>query len=290
MLFATWLERGGSPRAETLPAVGTLEQAFFGAAAALTAAMVLACGLVLCGRRLTSGFEFPPGPAGLLAVAAAGVGLVLVVDVMSRAAGNAAGGLPWSLAARTGLVLALAAVAMPPRLATPLEALSFAAALLFVGTTVAGPWLVGIRNPSARQAASRWPADSRAAPAGGPRPWQAPQTVDSVFSPAAATALPCPGHLTQRFERYEAAGHDSLRGTLSLAVPQGARTASGHVGFCPPFAQMPVVEVTTAYDGVEALVSAAEVLPWGMRVECRLDEPAEEAFEIPVDVFVTSPV
>jgi hypothetical protein len=41
---------------------------------------------------------------------------------------------------------------------------------------------------------------------------------------------------------------------------------------------------------VEALVSAAEVLPWGMRVECRLDEPAEEAFEIPVDVFVTSPV
>ena len=259
-------------------------------ATALTAAMVLACGLVLCGRRLTSAFESPPGPVGLLAVAAAGVGLVLVVDIMARAAGSAAGGLPWSLAARTGLVLALAAVAMPPRLATPLEAVSFAAAVLFAGTTVAGPWLVGIRNPSARPSANRWPADSLGGQAGGSRPWQPPQTVDAVSSPVAATFLPCPGHLTQRFERYEAAGHDSLRGTLSLAVPQGARTASGHVGFCPPFAQMPVVEVTTAYDGVEAIVSAAEVLPWGMRIECRLDEPAEEAFEIPVDVFVTSPV
>ncbi|MEI7781374.1 MAG: hypothetical protein WCJ18_05545 [Planctomycetota bacterium] len=290
MLFATWLERGGAARAETLPAEGTLEQAFLGAATALTAAMVLACGLVLCGRRLTSGFESPPGPTGLLAVAAAGVGLVLVVDVMARAAGGAAGGWPWSLAARTGLVLALAAVAVPPRLATPLEAVSFAAALLFAGTTVAGPWLVGIRNPASRPSASRWPADGPGAQSGGSRPWQPPQTGSAAPSPAAAITLPCPGHLTQRFERYEAAGNDHLRGTLALAVPQGARTASGHVGFCPPFAQLPIVEVTTTYDGVEAIVSAAEVLPWGLRIECRLDEPAEEAFEIPVDVFVTSPI
>jgi hypothetical protein len=47
--------------------------------------------------------------------------------------------------------------------------------------------------------------------------------------------------------------------------------------------------VTTDYDGVEAVVSAAEVLPWGVRVECRLAEPAEEPLEIPVDVFVQSP-
>jgi hypothetical protein len=61
------------------------------------------------------------------------------------------------------------------------------------------------------------------------------------------------------------------------------------MGFCPPFASLPAVEVTTNYDGVEAVVSAAEVLPWGIRIECRLDEPAEEAIEIPVDVVAHFP-
>jgi len=69
-----------------------------------------------------------------------------------------------------------------------------------------------------------------------------------------------------------------------VAVPAGSRTGYGHLGFCPALASTPTVEVTTAYDGVEATVSAAEVLPWGVRVECRLAEPAEEPVEIPVDL------
>lgn len=70
-----------------------------------------------------------------------------------------------------------------------------------------------------------------------------------------------------------------------IAVSPDARTAHAHVGFCPPFAETPVVTVTTDYDGVEATITAAEVLPWGVRIECRLEEPAEEPFEIPVDVL-----
>jgi hypothetical protein len=37
------------------------------------------------------------------------------------------------------------------------------------------------------------------------------------------------------------------------------------------------------------VVSAAEVLPWGVRVECRLAEPAEEPVEIPVDLVAEAP-
>jgi hypothetical protein len=37
------------------------------------------------------------------------------------------------------------------------------------------------------------------------------------------------------------------------------------------------------------VVTAAEVLPWGVRVECRLAEPAEEPLEIPVDVLAKAP-
>jgi hypothetical protein len=35
---------------------------------------------------------------------------------------------------------------------------------------------------------------------------------------------------------------------------------------------------------VEAVVTAAEILPWGVRIDCRLSEPADEPLEIPVDV------
>ena len=75
-----------------------------------------------------------------------------------------------------------------------------------------------------------------------------------------------------------------MRGRLTIAVPAAAKAAAGHIGFCPAFAATPEVEVTTEYDGVEVTVMAAEVLPWGVRVECRLAEPAEEPLEIPVDL------
>ena len=74
-------------------------------------------------------------------------------------------------------------------------------------------------------------------------------------------------------------------------VPPGALLRVGSIGFLVDydrFAETPTVQVTTDYDGVEAVLSAAEVLPWGVRVECRLAEPAEEPLEIPVDVFVQS--
>jgi hypothetical protein len=31
------------------------------------------------------------------------------------------------------------------------------------------------------------------------------------------------------------------------------------------------------------------VLPWGVRIECRLDDPAQETIEIPVDILATAP-
>ena len=97
-------------------------------------------------------------------------------------------------------------------------------------------------------------------------------------------------HLLQHQQRLTRAdGSECVRGRLFLDVPTGVRAASGHVGFCPPFATIPAVDVTTAYDEVEAIVAAAEVLPWGVRVECRLDEPADEPFEIPIDIVAISP-
>lgn len=216
----------------------------------------------------------------MLAVTAVGAALVLLVDGLASVAAVRRG--PWPLAARAGLALAVAAIALPLRLATPLDGVALVAAVVFAGAVIGGPWLAPGRPRIGR------PRLAVSPPTGIDAPVHLPARASEV-APAIAAATSVPGHLVQRFERYDSAGADCLRGRIAVAVPQGARTAHGHVGFCPPFAQTPAVEVTTEYDGVEAVVSAAEILPWGVRIECRLDEPAEEAFEIPIDLFASSP-
>lgn len=256
----------------------SLERALLAAAAALGATLVAACGAVLAMRRLGGGFE-PAGSAMSLAVAVGGGLLVLGCDALTRGAGLAAA---WRHAARTGYLLALAALAVPVRTGSGLDVAFFALSLGVAAGVAAAPF---IRLPRRRTL-----VDGFGRRTGRLMPWprQAPPPP-----PGATTSLAdavCPGHLIQRFERYEFDGVDSLRGVLTLTVPEGSRTAHGHVGFCPSFRQVPQVEVSTPYDGVEAVVTAAEIVPWGVRIECRLDEPADEPIEIPVEIVARAPV
>jgi len=234
------------------------------AAGVTAAAAALACGAVIALRRL-SGAIGPAGPGLILGTAAAGIALVLAADAARRA--GAALGV--SLAARCGLVLALAALAVP--LQTPGIVGRIAAAAALVASAVALVRLprLGATRRVGLRASGRRGADARRERRG--------------------SRDPRPGFLRQRFERRElSAGAECVRGRVVVALPAAARTGYGHLGFCPAFATTPAVEVSTAYDGVEVTVSAAEVLPWGVRVECRLAEPAEEPLEIAVDLVATS--
>jgi hypothetical protein len=238
-----------------------------GPATAMLGWATLVCGVLLAIRRIGGAFDALQ-PAIPWAVAAVGIALVTVTDLTGRATKAA------SLAARCGLVCGLAAVVPLPR--GRLDWLSLAALATVSVVCVAGP----LWSPTAT--VIRQPRGRRSRPVGD-------RSANRGTEPAPASP-PCPGRLQQRLERFELrGGADCLRGRLNLAVAAGSRTGSGHVGFCPAFAETPAVQVTTDYDGVEAVVSAAEVLPWGVRVECRLAEPAEEPLEIPVDVFVQSP-
>jgi hypothetical protein len=228
----------------------------------------VACGGVLVVRRLTVAAPAPSG--AVLAVAAAGTALVALAD----AALHLGGFRQAAVAARLGLVLAVAAVALPPRAATWLDgAATMVAVAVAMGAVAFAPRRGPARLAAGDSASDRRPFNGR--PATGRRPRAAADRV--------------PGRFRQRFTRYEGrAGSDRLRGRINVEVGAGARLAHGHVGFCPAFAATPAVEVTTDYDGVEATVAAAEVLPWGVRVEVRLAEPAEELLEIPVDLLVKS--
>jgi hypothetical protein len=225
-------------------------------------AAAIACGGVLVARRLVLPAA-EPAPAALPVVAAAAAALVALADVSFRLGGSWAA----TIAARVGTAVVIAALALPLRTATWNDAVPTAlACAIAVGAIAFAP---------------------RPAQARPPRPGGRPPRRPGVRPRRPAEVERLPGRLRQRFTRYEStAGVDNLRGRVVVGVTAGSKTAHGHVGFCPAFAVTPAVEVSTDYDGVEATVAAAEVLPWGLRVEVRLAEPAEEPLEIPVDVVV----
>lgn len=223
---------------------------------------LLAAGLVLAVRLLAASWE-PPSPLVVLAAGLAAIALARVADLAPIA-----GGLPLApLAARVGLVTAVAAMSLTPR--TGALGDWVARGVIIAAATAALPMprhRQGTRRGRGRTAASRPPRRLRGARR---RP---------------------PGILRQRFTRVEQPdGSDAVAGTLVVAIAAGAKTGYGHVGFCPSFPVLPHVEVTTRYDGVEATVGAAEILPWGLRVECRLADPAEEPLEIPVTIVARAP-
>jgi hypothetical protein len=277
--------------------------------AMLAGVMATVCGAVLLLRRLAGAIEAPPGPEAVLATCGAGLLLVAIGDLAwrpsaARASNSAMSWLP-AVLARLGLLMAVAAVGLPLRLAPAVDALTTIAVLLVSLVAVArGPvaGLISTRLVRRRPAKTNGRLDV-------PTAVGSPQTTVPVIAPALTTApdqiqghaqdhilewdtpSPLAGSLLQRFERIALPeGFECVRGRLCVVVPEGSRSGYAHVGFCPPLAAMPTVDVTTDYDGVEAVVSAAEVLPWGVRVECRLDEPAEETIEIPVDILAKSPV
>ena len=262
-MTASFTRRGGWPAAAGLDGLAALVATALGGGAAAAA---LAAGLVLMTRRAAVGFDAAVGPGVVLPVTAAGAALVALADTALRSGGPRQA----SHAARAGLVLAVAAVALPPRAANWLEAAATALAIAIAAAAVTL----------------------------GPRPGSAPPALDhrrpSRSAPARRRRRPVTdrlrGRLRQRFTRYDAhEGGDRLRGRINVEIGAGARLAHGHVGFCPAFAATPAVVVSTDYDGVEATVTAAEVLPWGVRVEVRLAEPAEEPLQIPVDLLVRGP-
>lgn len=254
-----------------------LERAILAAASAGAGWLAMACGLVLVLRRIAGGVTASPGSSTLALVCVVGGLLVVVGDLAARAASTRR-----RFTSRVGLVLAVAATALPLPKGDRGRAAMAVASLAFAGGVLAEPWIGRRRRRPVRAVA--------------PEITAAPAPTAIAPAPAIAPAMPDrhlaseDGHLVQHLERFlKADGTECVRGRLFLAVPAGVRSASGHVGFCPPFATTPTAEVSTAYDEVEAIVAAADILPWGIRVECRLDEPADEAFEIPIDLFASSP-
>jgi hypothetical protein len=236
------------------------------AATTISSAWVVGWMLVLV-RRAAGGFSESPSLAMPWLTVSAGLAVVAITDMARRAhmAPFWAGA-----AARMGAVLAVLAV-MP----TGAAAWERAASLIPLGIAVAGVFFAPFIEHRDRWHRGRTIGRDREETPLPPLSRDMPMMI----------APTGPG-FRQRLERFQTAAEgDRAIGRVIVDVPTGSRTGHAHIGFCPPFVAMPTVEVTSDDDGIEAVVTAAEVVPWGVRVECRLSEPAEEPLAIPVDIL-----
>lgn len=92
-------------------------------------------------------------------------------------------------------------------------------------------------------------------------------------TPAVDRELAAPQRLTQEYARASLGdGQEQIKGALHLYVPQGSRTATAHIGFCPPFAARPRFEMRLTA-GPPCRLKLGQLLPQGARIEIKLHAP-----------------
>jgi len=76
--------------------------------------------------------------------------------------------------------------------------------------------------------------------------------------------------------RSTAEGGQELSGWLRMPLAAGQRSGSLHVAFVPAFDRPPQVQAE-AVSGPDCRIKTAEALPYGVRLDIKLDAPAAEA-------------
>jgi hypothetical protein len=122
------------------------------------------------------------------------------------------------------------------------------------------------------------------------------------FSPSPLLPAPGGGDLSEEIEPMEPAGDvlqqltlrttaegsQELSGWLRLRLVAGQRMGCLHVAFCPSFDQVPRVQAESV-SGPDCQIKAAQVLPYGARLDLKLDGPAAEDESVLVWFHATSP-
>lgn len=96
----------------------------------------------------------------------------------------------------------------------------------------------------------------------------------------------CDPAVSQRLvRRRQAEGGEILEGWVRAALVAGQRHAAAHVVICPPFARVAECFAEPS-DGPPSQVKVAQVLPYGVRFEIKLDAPAEEPTNVTIEFSI----
>ncbi len=269
-----------------LPAdMGRLRGEFRRVSVTTLAATMLATGVLVACRRAASSMTAELTWGGMAVAVLIMLALVLACDRLARPIGSDIGAAGSRTAprvlARVGMLLTVWGISGGT---TPLATVvagtgSLAAVMTLVPPGLAARLRAGIQRSTLQRHRHR-AAD---------RPETGFYHTASVRPMILVHPGDTPNVVQQQVRQLTAAGEESIRGTVVVSFHAGDRLAVAHVGFCPPLQETPAVHLSTAYDELDAVVTAGEILPWGIRVECRLEEAAEDPFDIPVDYQATSP-
>lgn len=106
-------------------------------------------------------------------------------------------------------------------------------------------------------------------------PPQRPAPHLPLSGPPAADGFPGAEVFQQLTRCQRADGAEEFAGWLRVVFHAGQRTENVHVAFCPPFAAAPQLTVAQL-DGPAARMKTAQLLPYGVRLDLKLSEPAAE--------------
>ncbi|MDA0968898.1 MAG: hypothetical protein O3A60_00525 [Planctomycetota bacterium] len=247
---------------------------FLSAAAATLAVALMVAGVFVASRRLAGGMTSGLSAGGMAAAVVAMLAGVVACELLSRTQ-RGVGRAAARLLPRLGLLLCVWGVCggvQPAAMGVAVAGMAAAVVSLVPRQALASLRQTGL-----------WSSLRSAGP------------PSNVRRQALTTTMPLEDHphdregfVQQQVRLQTTAGGESIRGTVLVSFRTGDRLAVAHVGFCPPLHETPAVQLSTAEDEPDAVVSPGEILPWGIRVECRLEEAAEEPFDIPVDFVATS--
>ena len=89
----------------------------------------------------------------------------------------------------------------------------------------------------------------------------------------------------QLVRRVDEVGADIIQGWVRAVFEPRQRTASAHVAFCPVLEGSLSVEFEHA-GGAEARIKAAQLLPYGVRFDVKLADPAERAESVLIEFVI----
>ncbi len=281
---------GKLPLSKQAGSAGAFESArLLRIALALCLLLLALAGVVLIGRRLSGALVSPPSAAtlGLVGVLLATAGLALRRMLVDAAP------LP---GVRLAVMLLPSMVAGLWLVALSLPATSgWGLVLLFSPVLLAEGWSWGrfARHGSAAPASSALTvtAVAQAAPTSTAPPTTAPlhempatSLVDDEHSEA------CEGEHTERdvatlHQQTRRRDGEVIEGWVRVDFAAGQRHAAAHIAICPPLEQNPTCYAEPA-DGPDASLKITQAMSYGVRLEVKLDEPAEEPTSVIVEYSI----
>ena len=241
--------------------------------------------LVLIARRVGGGFQRPLQPqafvttALILASVSASLRLIWLGSASTRLSG-------WNDLVLVGLPTAASAIIGVSVMLPGSSAMALTAFWLIL---LAGEGLVWgsvvvrrrARNRHRAPAATSCPVNEASA-----------SQTDSRDAMETAAVLPRigddqypPEHVSQQLVRScDASGYDTVQARLRGALAPGQRALSLHVAFCPPLESTPQVELRQL-DGAAAQIKVGQVLPYGVRVDVRLQHFSEDTEVVLIELL-----